>query len=198
MAEVPSTFQLKPGEPAPEFELPDGTGKIYRSDDLLGGKKGMVLAFVCNHCPYVIHLAKELGQFAREAAEKGIQTVAINANDITAYPADSPDKMVAFAKANDWDFPYLYDEDQSVAKSYAAACTPDFYVLDCAGKLSYAGRFDDSRPGGHDQVTGVDLRKAIESTLAGNLVREPWYPSIGCNIKWKPGNEPDYFPIRSD
>lgn len=193
MSEVPSTFQLKPGEAAPDFNLPDGVGVAHSLSDLLSGKKGLVVAFVCNHCPYVVHLAREFGQFANDAAEKGFQTVAISANDVINYPADSPERLIEFAAANGWDFPYLYDESQEVAKAYAAACTPDFYVFDADGKLTYAGQFDDTRPGDSGGVTGVNLRKAVDATLAGHSVEQPWYPATGCNIKWKAGNEPDYF-----
>ncbi len=193
MSEVPSTFQLKPGDAAPDFNLPDGEGVVHSLSDLLSEKKGLVVAFVCNHCPYVVHLAREFGQFANDVAEKGFQTVAISANDVTNYPADSPTRMIEFAAANGWAFPYLYDESQEVAKAYAAACTPDFYIFDADGKLSYAGQFDDTRPGDSGGVTGENLRKAVDATLAGQSVEQPWYPATGCNIKWKTGNEPDYF-----
>ena len=193
MSEVPSTFQLKAGESAPAFSLPDGNGDVYHLDDLLAGKKGLVLGFVCNHCPYVVHLAGEFGAFADEIAEKGFQTVVIGANDVSRYPADAPEQMVRFAEANGWGFPYLYDESQQVARAYGAACTPDFYVFDGEGKLTYAGQFDDTRPGDAGEVTGADLRRAVEATLAGEAVAQPWYPATGCNIKWKPGNEPAYF-----
>ncbi len=193
MSEVQSTFQLKPGDSAPDFALPDGSGNTHRLADLLAGRQGLVIAFVCNHCPYVVHLAREFGRFAKDAAEKGIQSVAISANDVGNYPADSPDKMVEFAAVNGWDFPYLYDEDQSVAKAYSAACTPDFYIFDGDGKLTYAGQFDDTRPGDDAESPGTDLRRAVDATLAGRSVEQPWYPSVGCNIKWKAGNEPNYF-----
>lgn len=193
MAEVPSTFQLKPGQQAPDFTLPDGTGTIFRRDSLISGKKGLLVAFVCNHCPYVVHLAEELGDFADEIAAEGIQTVAISANDVDNYPADSPEKMVKFAKQNAWNFPYLYDATQDVAKSYAAACTPDFYLFNSDLALTYAGQFDDTRPKSGKKPTGADLRAAVEKLLEGETAPEPWYPSTGCNIKWKPGQEPDYF-----
>ncbi|MEC5128880.1 thioredoxin family protein [Verrucomicrobiales bacterium BCK34] len=192
MAEVPSTFQLKRGESAPDFELPDGKGEIHQLSNLFAGKKGLVVAFVCNHCPFVVHLAEALGSFADEIAPKGIQTVAISANDVANYPADSPEKMLEFANESGWHFPYLYDESQNVAKSYAAACTPDFYLFDSSLKLVYAGQFDDSRPG-RGTANGADLRAAVDHLLADRSVPEPWYPSSGCNIKWKPGESPDYF-----
>lgn len=193
MAEVPSTFQLKAGQSAPDFTLPDGNGEMRSLSSLLEGKQGLVVAFVCNHCPFVVHLAHSFGQFAAEIAEKGVQTVAISANDVENYPADSPAKMLEFSSANGWDFPYLYDESQDVAKAYAAACTPDFYLFNADGLLTYAGQYDDSRPGRGGEADGSDLRRAVEDLGAGLATSEPWYPSTGCNIKWKPGATPDYF-----
>lgn len=194
MAEVPSTFHLQPGSPAPDFTLPDGTGQSHSLGLLAEGKKAVVIAFVCNHCPFVVHLAGALGEFAREYAEKGVQFIGISANDVANYPEDSPEKMVAFAKAHGWDFPYLYDESQDTAKAYAAACTPDFYLFDSGLKLQYAGQFDSSRPGRGGDITGDDLRAAIDSVLdSGSGPEQPWQPSSGCNIKWKPGNAPAYF-----
>lgn len=193
MAEVPSTFILKPGALAPDFALPDFNGKLHARSDLLAGKKGFLVAFVCNHCPFVIHLAEAFGTFAERVAADGIVTVAINANDAVRYPGDDPGKMAGFAAANGWRFPYLYDETQVVAKAYAAACTPDFYLFDGKGRLTYAGQFDDSRPGKGKIPTGSDLLSAVENLLSGSPTPEPWYPSTGCNIKWKPGQEPDYF-----
>jgi len=193
MAEVPSTFLLKPGSPAPEFNLPDPDGRSHSLAGLLDGKKGLVVAFVCNHCPFVVHLAEAFGRFAGEIAAQGLATVAISANDTARYPADAPDRMAAFAASSGWHFPYLHDETQEVAKAYAAACTPDFYLFDEKGRLAYAGQFDDSRPGLDQSPTGADLAAAVENLLAGKPTPEPWYPSSGCSIKWKPGNEPDYF-----
>jgi len=192
MSEVPSTFRLEPGEKAPDFELPDAHGQRHRLADLAAGKNGIVVAFVCNHCPFVIHLAEKLGRFADEVAGEGIQVVAISANDVEKYPADAPDKMAEFAALNGWNFPYLYDETQEVAKAYAAACTPDFYLFDSDLKLAWAGQFDETRPE-RGSPTGDDLRRAVENLLAGKSTPRPWYPSSGCNIKWKPGSEPDYF-----
>ncbi len=193
MAEVPSTFQLKRGQSAPDFTLPDGSGTEHSLADLTTGKQATVIAFVCNHCPFVVHLTKEFGELASDFSAKNVQTIAISANDVANYPADSPEKMVQFAEASGWNFPYLYDESQAVAKSYSAACTPDFYVFDSELKLTYAGQFDDTRPGRGGTIDGADLRRAVESTLSGEIVSEPWYPSSGCNIKWKSGQEPDYF-----
>jgi peroxiredoxin len=192
MAEVPSTFQLKPGESAPDFKLQDGSGAFHQLSNLVAGKKGLVVAFVCNHCPFVVHLADALGTFGDDASSKGIQTVAINANDVANYPADSPEKMVEFAASSEWHFPYLYDASQEVAKSYSAACTPDFYLFDACLKLVYAGQFDVSRPG-RGTADGSDLQAAVDHLIAGRSVPEPWYPSSGCNIKWKRGASPDYF-----
>lgn len=192
MAEVPSTFQLQPGQIAPDFTLPDGHGREYTLESLCSHQKGLLVVFVCNHCPFVIHLAKELGRTSAALAENGIATVAINANDASRYPADSPEKMVEFAAENGWNFPYLYDETQEVAKAYAAACTPDFYLFDGKFQLVYAGQFDESRPG-HGTATGADLITATENLLLGSPTPPPWYPSTGCSIKWIPGTEPDYF-----
>tara|TARA_R110002096_G_scaffold52142_15_gene136045 strand:+ start:1099 stop:1680 length:582 start_codon:yes stop_codon:yes gene_type:complete len=192
MSEVPSTFQLSSGQQAPDFTLPDPGGKSVTLTELIAGKSGLVMAFVCNHCPFVVHLSKELGAFAKQCADQNVGFVAISSNDVANYPADSPEKMVQFAADNDWDFPYLYDESQEIAKAYAAACTPDFYLFDGGLKLSYAGQFDDSRPG-RGSATGADLHQAVQDMLAGTPTPQPWYPSTGCNIKWKPGSAPDYF-----
>lgn len=192
MAEVPSTFQLKAGQSAPDFELPDGNGTVHQLSNLIAGKKGLLVAFVCNHCPFVVHLADSLGEFAKDIEARGIGTVAISANDVANYPADSPENMIQFAKSSGWSFPYLYDESQGVAKAYAAACTPDFYLFDSDLKLVYAGQYDETRPG-KGTPTGKDMQKAVDRLLAGENAPEPWYPSSGCNIKWKPGAEPDYF-----
>jgi len=192
MAEVPSTFQLQAGQSAPDFELPDGNGAFYQLSNLVAGKKGLLVAFVCNHCPFVVHLADSLGEFAKEIEGREIATVAISANDVANYPADSPENMVQFAKASGWEFPYLYDETQDVAKAYAAACTPDFYLFDGNLKLVYAGQYDESRPS-RGAPSGSDMRKAVNLLRDGECTPEPWYPSTGCNIKWKPGEAPDYF-----
>jgi len=193
MAEVISTFQLTLGASAPEFCLPDGFGREFSLSELSSGKKATVIIFACNHCPFVVHLAEGLAKFHDDYAGKGVQMVAINSNDIVSYPADSPEKMVQFATSSGWRFPYLLDEDQAVAKAYAAACTPDFYVFDQELKLSYAGQFDASRPGRAGAIDGIDLRTAVDATILGQEVPMPWQPSSGCNIKWKSGNEPAYF-----
>lgn len=194
MSEVLSTFQLKPGQVAPDFTLPDGGGKEYALADLTEGKRATVIAFVCNHCPFVIHLASAVAKFADDYASKEVQVIAINSNDVTNYPADSPAKMLDFAKRYDWTVPYLYDESQQVALSYAAACTPDFYLFDEKLGLAYAGQFDTTRPGQQGEVTGCDLRSAVEHVLKDQTAVEgSWQPSSGCNIKWKEKNTPAYF-----
>lgn len=153
----------------------------------------MVVAFVCNHCPFVLHLAKEIGEMAAALAEKGVGFVAINSNDVSRYPADAPEKMVEMVEKYGWQFPYLYDETQDVAQAYYAACTPDFYVFDEALELTYCGQFDDSRPKNDKPVTGNDLRAAVEAMLNKEAPLVMQRPSSGCNIKWKPGKEPAWF-----
>ena len=150
------------------------------------------MVFACNHCPFVIHLAKELGAVAKEAAEKGVRTVVINSNDLEKYPQDGPEPMKDFAAESGWDFPYLIDRTQMVAKAFGAACTPDFFLFDAEGRMMYAGQFDETRPRSGDPATGADLRAAIEKMLAGEVPKKGT-PSSGCNIKWKPGNEPRWF-----
>jgi peroxiredoxin len=190
MAEVLSTFELRYGDSAPGFELPDAWKKNHSLKDV-AGENGTIVVFACNHCPFVIHLAKQLGELSKEAAAKGVKTVAINSNDLEKYPQDGPEPMKDFAKASSWDFPYLLDRTQMTAKSYGAACTPDFFLFDAEGRLTYAGQFDGSRPG-RGTATGDDLRAAIAKMLEGEVPKKG-IPSSGCNIKWKPGNEPRYF-----
>jgi len=192
MAEVPSTHMLPLGATAPDFALPDGTGQKFSRDEILG-PKGLVVAFLCNHCPFVLHLARELGIFAATCEAKGVGFVAINANDVSRYPADSPKQMVATAQRYDWAFPYLYDESQQVARAYCAACTPDFYLFDASLLLTYCGQFDDSRPSNGKPITGADLRRAVDALLSNEPPVSQQRPSSGCNIKWKPGNEPAWF-----
>ena len=194
MAEVPSTRILPLGSPAPEFALPDGTGVTQTLADVRG-PKGLVVAFLCNHCPFVLHLAGELGIFAATCEAKGVGFVAINSNDVNRHPADSPEKMRQMASAHDWEFPYLYDESQEVAHSYCAACTPDFYVFDSDLRLTYCGQFDDSRPQTGKAATGADLKRAVQAVLDGEPPLTDQRPSTGCNIKWKPGNEPRWFRV---
>jgi thiol-disulfide isomerase/thioredoxin len=153
----------------------------------------LLVVFMCNHCPFVKHLAGALAQFAQEYMRKGAAIVGINSNDVANYPADSPEQMVREAEEQGYAFPYLYDESQEVAKAYRAACTPDFFLFDRDQRLVYRGQFDSSRPDNGKPITGEDLRAALDAVLAGKKPSEKQMPSIGCNIKWKPGNEPDYF-----
>jgi peroxiredoxin len=180
------------GTPAPDFKLPDTSGKIISLADFKD-KAALVVIFMCNHCPYVVHIRSGLAQRARDYAPKHVGIVGINANDVKNFPADSPAKMKDEVKGAGYIFPYLYDESQSVAKAYRAACTPDIFLFDQNRKLVYRGQFDDSRPGNGLSVTGKDLRAALDAVLAGKPVSENQKASIGCNIKWKAGNEPDYF-----
>jgi peroxiredoxin len=193
MALTPSTM-LPLGTKAPDFRLPDTNGKLVSLDDL-SGAPALLVAFICNHCPYVIHIRSEFAKMAREYQSRGVAVVAISSNDATNYPADNPEKMKEEVRIAGYTFPYLYDEDQQVAKAYRAACTPDFFVFDKDRKLAYRGQFDDSRPrvANSAPVTGKDLRAALDAVLAGQPVSADQKPSIGCNIKWKVGNEPDYF-----
>jgi peroxiredoxin len=192
MAEVPSTRILPVGAPAPDFSLPDLEAEMQTLADVRG-PKGLVVAFLCNHCPYVLHLAKEIAVFAATCEAKGIGFVGINSNDVSRYPADSPEKMREMAAKYDWTFPYLYDETQAVAQAYCAACTPDFYLFDADLRLTYCGQYDDSRPGNGKPVTGESLRKAVDAVLKNGPPPAEQRPSAGCNIKWKPGNEPAWF-----
>jgi thiol-disulfide isomerase/thioredoxin len=153
--------------------------------------------FLSNHCPFVKHLADELAAFGREYREKGVAVVAINANDVANYPDDSPEKMVAEAESRGYTFPYLFDESQDVAKAYQAACTPDFFLFDGCRELAYRGQFDGSRPSLDVPVNGNDLRTACDTVLAGRLPMGDQHPSIGCNIKWKTGNAPNWFTQRN-
>jgi len=191
MVEVSSTM-LPLGSPAPPFFLNDTKGNEVALADFAEAPALLVM-FICNHCPYVKHVLDELVELAREYQMRGVGVVAINANDVDNYPADSPKKMAEEAAARGFTFPYLFDPTQEVAKSYRAACTPDFYVFDADRKLVYRGQMDDARPGNDKPVTGADLRAALDAVLAGRPVSEDQRPSAGCNIKWKPGNAPDYF-----
>jgi len=180
------------GTPAPDFHLPDTSGRMVSLADF-SGARALVVAFICNHCPYVKHIRAPLSQLAKDYQNRGVQFVGISSNDAENYPADAPAMMAEEAQAAGYIFPYLYDESQSVAKAYKAACTPDFYVFDEHHRLVYRGQMDDSRPGNGLPVTGKDLRAALDPVLAGEPTSAAQKPSIGCNIKWKPGNEPDYF-----
>ncbi len=192
MARTPSTMQ-ELGTPAPDFNLLEPLTGEHKTLADFKDAPALLVVFICNHCPYVIHIREALAEFARNYQSKGLAVVAINSNDADNYPADSPEKMVEEIKQAGYTFPYLYDEDQSVAKAYRAACTPDFFLYDAERKLVYRGQFDDSRPRNELPVTGKDLRAAVDALLAGKPVPADQTPSLGCNIKWKPGNEPDYF-----
>jgi peroxiredoxin len=191
MALTPSTM-LPLGTAAPDFNLPDTNEKLVALADFKD-KAALAVIFMCNHCPYVIHIRAGLAQLARDYAPKHAAMVGINANDARNYPADSPAKMKDEVKAAGYIFPYLYDETQAVAKNYRAACTPDIYLFDRGRRLVYRGQFDASRPGNGIPVTGKDLRAALDAVLAGRTISGFQAPSIGCNIKWKAGNEPDYY-----
>ncbi|RMG00129.1 MAG: thioredoxin family protein [Planctomycetota bacterium] len=180
------------GTPAPAFRLPDYAGKEWSIDDFADAP-ALLVVFMCNHCPYVKHIADELAALAKEYQAKGVAVVGINSNDVVNYPDDSPEKMREEATRRGYTFPYLYDHTQEVAKAYHAACTPDFFLFDRERKLFYRGQFDDSRPGNDVPVTGADLRAALDAVLEGRPAPEVQKPSLGCNIKWKAGNEPEYF-----
>ncbi|MBM4021436.1 MAG: thioredoxin family protein [Planctomycetes bacterium] len=191
MVRTPSTM-LPLGTVAPAFDLPNVDGHMV---DYAGaaGPQGTVVMFVCNHCPFVKHVADELARLGREYMPRGIGFAAISANDVSTHPADSPEQMVREAEERGYPFAYLYDESQEVAKSYRAACTPDFYLFDAHRRLVYRGQLDASRPGGEVPVTGRDLRAALDGLLAGRPPLSEQVPSLGCNVKWKAGQEPDYF-----
>lgn len=183
MALVESNM-LPIGTSAPNFHIMDTVSGNYYSLDDLKSDKATVIMFICNHCPFVIHVNPELVKIANEYKNKGVSFIAISSNDVGNYPEDAPDKMSIVAKVLKFPFPYLYDKHQEVAKAYDAACTPDFYVFDANLKLSYRGRLDKSRPGNNIPLSGEDLRNAIDMTLTGKSI-EPQHPSAGCNIKWK-------------
>jgi peroxiredoxin len=180
------------GTVAPDFELPNVDGRMM-DYAATAGPKGTVVMFICNHCPFVKHVADELARLGREYMPRGIGFAAISSNDVSTHPADSPEQMVAEAEERGYCFPYLYDETQEVAQAYQAACTPDFYLFDADRRLVYRGQLDPSRPGGDLPVTGADLRAAIDALHAGQPPLAEQVPSLGCNIKWKAGNEPEYF-----
>lgn len=191
MVMTPSTM-LALGTKAPAFSLKDTQGKTVSLDNY-NDAKALLVIFMCNHCPFVKHIRTGLAELGRDYMPKGLAMVGINSNDVKNFPDDSPARMAEEVKKYGYPFPYLYDETQEVAKAYKAACTPDFYLFDSERKLVYRGQLDDSRPDNGKPVTGRDLRAAIDAVLAGRKVPEDQKPSVGCNIKWKPGNEPDYF-----
>ncbi len=180
------------GTEAPDFTLPDPDGRQYSLDGSENSDAYLVM-FICNHCPFVKHVAAELARIGNDYGSRNVAIFAINSNDVATHPGDSPIAMKKEIAARGYTFPYLIDEDQSVAKAYRAACTPDIYVFNAERKLAYRGQLDSSRPSNGIPVTGSDLRVALDAVLAGTAVAEDQIPSIGCNIKWKPGNEPDWF-----
>ena len=190
MSLTPSVM-LDLGTPAPDFNLPDVDGSMKSLPDFADAK-ALVVIFMCNHCPYVKHIIGPVAQLAAEYQARNVAIVGISSNSVESHPQDGPGAMRDFAKKEGLPFPYLYDESQEVAKSYRAACTPDIFLFNDGRKLVYRGQFDDSRPGNNVPVTGNDLRAALEAVLAGEASPAEQKPSVGCNIKWKPGNEPDY------
>lgn len=191
MVKTPSTMR-KLGTPAPDFKLMNVDGRMVGLHDF-DDKPALLVMFICNHCPFVKHIADGLAQLGRDYQSRGAAIVAINSNDAAGYPQDSPEQMIHEAEQRGYTFPYLYDETQEVAKAYGAACTPDFFLYDKSRKLVYRGQLDPSRPGNNVPVTGTDLRGALDAVLAGRPAPEKQIPSIGCNIKWRTGNEPQYF-----
>jgi len=191
MVKTASTM-LPLGTTAPDFSLLNVNGETVSRSDFQDAK-GLLVIFMCNHCPFVIHLADQLAQFARDYHDAGLAIVAISSNDVSNHPQDSPEQMVHEAEQRGYIFPYLYDEEQEVAKAYHAACTPDFFLFDGNHQLVYRGQFDSSRPDSGIPVSGEDLRQAVDAMLAGQPVSEDQQPSLGCNIKWKEQQAPDYF-----
>ena len=187
---VEKSTMLALGTSAPDFDLIDTvTGKNVRLDDM-ASRKALVIIFLCNHCPFVVHIQEGLVAFANDYAESDTSIVSISSNDAVTYPDDGPERLAAVARDRGYRFPVLYDETQEVAKAYTAACTPDFFLFGPDRKLVYRGRFDDSRPGSGVPVTGTDLRAALDAVLEDRPVHLEQYPSMGCSIKWEPGNEP--------
>ena len=191
MARTESTM-LPLGTVAPDFHLPDTEGNSLSLEDYKDAPALLVI-FMCNHCPFVKHILDDLVVLIQEYQAKGIAVVAINSNDVKSFPEDRPEKMAELAGQKEFTFPYLYDETQEVAKAYRAACTPDFFLFDAERKLVYRGQMDDSRPGSGIPITGADLRAALDAVLEGKDIPAQQRPSMGCNIKWKPGNAPEYF-----
>jgi len=183
MTEISSMLPL--GTIAPNFKLPDTISGNIVTLNQVKGDKATVIMFICNHCPYVIHIASELPKLANDYMDKAVRFVAINANDATYFPEDSPENMSKIAERYDYPFPYLYDESQSIAKAYRAICTPDFYLFDSQLACVYRGRMDDATPGNHKAVTGCDLRLAIDGLIANLPISPEQKPSIGCSIKWR-------------
>jgi thiol-disulfide isomerase/thioredoxin len=184
---------LPVGTILPGFSLRDAVSGREISDQDFEEFEALVVMFICNHCPFVKHVVEELGRLGRDYIRRGVGFVAINSNDVRNYPQDGPVHMKELAEREGWEFPYLLDADQQVARAYRAACTPDFYLFDSERKLVYRGQLDDSRPGNGRPVTGRDLRVALDAVLAGEAVPEAQVASLGCNIKWAPRNAPDYY-----
>jgi peroxiredoxin len=187
-----NSLMIPIGTTAPDFRLPDPEGKMVALLDAKNAK-GVLVIFLCNHCPYVKHIRAPLAAAAKKYQAQGISVFGISSNDVVEYPEDSPEKMKLEARQAGYTFPYLYDESQSVAKAYRATCTPDFFLFDGARKLYYRGQFDGGRPGNKTAVTGADLTAAVDGLLSGKPPPVRQMPSAGCNIKWKSGAEPDYF-----
>ena len=188
-----TSTMLSLGTRAPDFTLPDVVSGNQVSLSDFDGRRGLLVMFICNHCPYVQHIRAELANFGRDYRDRDLGIVAISANDASRYPDDDPAAMKVEAATHGYTFPYLFDDDQEVAAAYTAMCTPDFFLFDSNRELVYRGRFDESRPNSGVPVTGADLRLAADAVLAGDDVSEDQWPSMGCSIKWKPGNVPAYF-----
>jgi len=192
MVKTASTM-LELGTKAPNFNLPDTVSSRTISLDTFADKKALLIMFICQHCPFVQHVQSELARIGKDYMEQGLGIIAISSNSVETHPDDAPEKLKAMAEAQGFNFPFCYDETQAVAKAYTAACTPDFFLFDSTRALVYRGQLDDSRPGNDQPVNGKDLRAAIEKVLADEPISPEQKPSIGCNIKWAPGNEPPYF-----
>lgn len=187
------SYMLPLGSVLPDFTLENPLTQKLESLHKNTGRHGTLIIFMCNHCPYVVHLVEHLTQYTSKIRSKGIQTIAISSNDPETYPQDGPKKMAAFAKENGFSFPYLFDPTQKAAHAFEAACTPDFYLFNEEKKLVYRGRYDTSRPGNDLPITAEDLSTAIDAMVQKTPIPEKQYPSLGCNIKWKSGNEPENF-----
>ena len=193
MALTASTMMLALGTTAPDFQLPDVVSGKTISLQTFAGKTALLVMFICRHCPYVVHVRDELARLGQDYAGTDVGIVAISANDAAKYPDDRPAHLQAMAQERGFTFPLCYDESQQTAKAYTAACTPDFFLFDATRRLVYRGQLDASRPGNGIPVTGKDLRAALDAVLAGTPMNPTQQPSMGCNIKWKPGNEPPYY-----
>ena len=180
------------GTPMPSFALPDVRSQEIINPETFQNKSVLLVMFICRHCPYVVHVQEELTKLARDYQEKDLGILGISSNDVTGYPADAPPRLKEMAEQLGWQFPYCFDETQAVAKAFTAVCTPDFFLFDRQRHLVYRGQLDESRPGNGKGVTGQDLRAALDAVLSGQPVSSQQRPSAGCNIKWKPGNEPNY------